>query len=289
MNITKKLLMTLLVVFGLVGCSQEDKAEPKAEKEGTSTSANAEVDEGQGSNDNTIISQLIGHWEDGENYISITKNGENLNLEFEDNGQLWNMEMEVQSTKEDTVEGLVVDATGGENLGMKFGFIIKDEAQIDIDAGGEVLSLSRTTENRESWNEEKALAEKQLEYVYVSEDGEEVDFTEFRGKKVVLIEWNSFIEPSAEMLNTLNDIYDELNQNDIIVYSFSNEGTSAEDYIKENDIKIPNLSDRNSELSQYLGYGAVPTIFVYDVDGYRTDTISGPVEKDELKERISSE
>lgn len=110
-----------------------------------------------------------------------------------------------------------------------------------------------------------------MDYVFTNNDGSEIDFSELRGKKVAILVWGSWAEPAKETIKSLNEMYDELVQNNVEIYSVS--PTDEEEFIKENNIKITNSVDYESEFINWLGSDTMPFIHVYEEDGNKVNEI----------------
>jgi peroxiredoxin len=241
-----------------------------------------EVDD---SNYKDITSQLVGNWINDEEYIRLSKRNGNLVMGLRDwqEDLNWENVVEVKGNANNTVIGVIVETAGeAEDLGMEIAFTLNEDGKLVL---GD-LSLSKTDMERETWEKEKELAKKELDLVFYKDDGTEINFKDFRGKKVVLLMWGTWVKPSVEMLSHLNEIYGELKEKNIVVYSISSEGNAAKDYVKENNMKVPNLNDLNGDFNLFLANEVLPSLYIYDEEGFRIETIKGSIDKDEMRKKI---
>ncbi|WP_374721753.1 TlpA family protein disulfide reductase [Peribacillus tepidiphilus] len=287
MNKITKMITIMLLIIGIVGCNQDEKTKSKDETKHVEPAST----ESQESSEEEVINKLVGNWSNDEVYMTIVKDNDNLIMKLGSEDKYWNITIEVQEAKDSEVQGLVINSDmEQEIIGTKFTYVIKDENRLDIfdNSHNNPLSLMKATEDRASWEREKAIAEKELDIVFENSDGTIIDFKDFRGKKVVLLMWGSWAKPAVETLNNLNDIYEDLRKRDIVVYNISYD-INEEDFIKENNIRIPYLHDENGEFEAWLGSLAIPTLYIYDEDGLRIDKIVGSIDKEEMKKRILGE
>jgi peroxiredoxin len=287
MNKITKMITIMLLIIGIVGCNHDEKTKSKDETKHVEPAST----ESQESSEEEVINKLVGNWSNDEVYMTIAKDNDNLIMKLGLEGKYWNITIEVQEAKDSEVQGLVINSDmEQEIIGTKFTYVIKGENRLDIfdNSHNNPLSLMKATEDRASWEREKAIAEKELDIVFENSDGTIIDFKDFRGKKVVLLMWGSWAKPAVETLNNLNDIYEDLRKRDIVVYNISYD-INEEDFIKENNIRIPYLHDENGEFEAWLGSLAIPTLYIYDEDGLRIDKIVGSIDKEEMKKRILGE
>ena len=235
-----------------------------------------------------ITSQLVGNWINDKEYIRLSKRNGNLVMGLRDwQEELdWENVVEVKGNANNTIVGVIVETTGeAEDLGMEVAFTLNEDGKLGL---GD-LTLTKTNMERETWEEELELTKKELDIVFNKDDNTEIDFQDFRGKKVVLLMWATWTESSVEMLNHLNEIYGELQEKNIVVYSVSSEGNAAENYVEENNIKVPNLNDLNGDFHLFLGNEVFPSLYIYDEEGFRTETIKGSIDKEKMRKTILGE
>lgn len=240
-----------------------------------------------------ITSRFVGNWTDEEEYIRLSKSNGNLIMKLRDwqEDLDWENDIEVKGNFNNTILGTIVETTGeAEDLGMDVVLTLNEDGKLELDD----LILTKTNIEREVWEEELKLSKKKLDIVYKNDiDSTEIDFQDFRGKKVALLMWGgTWSLPSIEMINNLNEIYEELQEENIVVYSISNEGIQgrlAENYINENNIKVPNLNDIKGEFSFFLGTELYPSLYIYNEQGERTETIVGSIDKEKIRNTILGE
>ena len=107
------------------------------------------------------------------------------------------------------------------------------------------------------------------EVVLVTPDGEEVDFSTFKGKYVYVDMWASWCGPCCREVPHLQALEKEFEGSDVVFVSVSTDADadSWRAKLKELNMHGNQLHDRDGKLSQILNVGGIPFFVVYDKEG----------------------
>lgn len=106
-------------------------------------------------------------------------------------------------------------------------------------------------------------------------NGEEIQISDFIGRKVVLTFWTTWCSYCKQQLPLIEELY--LSSPDIELITI-NVGESSEvvmDFLENNNYSFKVLMDTNKDVTLRLGVKGVPTTFIIDKYGYISDTILG--------------
>ena len=107
------------------------------------------------------------------------------------------------------------------------------------------------------------------EVVLVTPDGEEVDFSTFKGKYVYIDMWASWCGPCCKEVPHLQALEKEFEGGNVVFVSISTDADadSWKAKLKELDMHGNQLHDRDGRLSQILNVSGIPFFVVYDKEG----------------------
>ena len=157
MNKVIKILVMVLGITGIAGCSQEKQAESTINEEKeitevkeTTTNEEKEITEVKESSNDSIINDLIGTWvTDYGEQTKISKINDNLIIEAE---SINPAEIEVQKITRNQIEGVVVGDTKVDTIdpGTTVTFTLQEDNRLIVTVGIETIVLSNTDNERDS-------------------------------------------------------------------------------------------------------------------------------------------
>ena len=117
------------------------------------------------------------------------------------------------------------------------------------------------------------------EFALQSFSGEEVKFSDFRGKTVLVNFWASWCHPCREEAPVLEKTYMSLSgrQVEFIGINIMDDRKSAEEYIKSFGGTFVNVYDPENRIHLDYGVGGVPETFFVNPDGIITGKHRGPL------------
>lgn len=122
--------------------------------------------------------------------------------------------------------------------------------------------------------------------VLVDADGNEVDFSSFKGKYVYVDLWASWCAPCCKEIPYLQALEKEMAGGDVVFMSISTDTDvqAWKNRMAELGMKGNQLLDRDGSLTQVLNVGGIPFFLVYDKEGkLHTYGAVRPSSGDELK------
>lgn len=131
------------------------------------------------------------------------------------------------------------------------------------------------------------LEKNQLKAVYLDLNAKKIDFTEFKGKKIVINYWATWCKPCIEKMPDLLKVQEVLESyNYVFLLASDEEITKITNFINRRNY---NFSFIKSEApNETLGIYSLPTTFIFNEDGKMIEKIVGSVgwESDQMIEKL---
>ncbi len=116
------------------------------------------------------------------------------------------------------------------------------------------------------------------EFTLKSLDGHEVQFSQFRGKYVLLNFWATWCGPCKTEMPSLDALYQRFKSQNLEVIGISNDAFGEKvvrPFVDAHDISFPVLLDPNLKVSYRYGVVNLPTTFLIDPDGHILGALHG--------------
>ncbi|KNF09803.1 hypothetical protein CLPU_2c02550 [Gottschalkia purinilytica] len=166
----------------------------------------------------------------------------------------------------------------------------------------EKVSEKNNEENKEENNKEDKsitidIGKEAPDFKYKNSNGEEVFLKDLNGKEVSLKDykgkylfvnfWATWCEPCREEMPDLNKFYlENRNEIEVLAINIGEEKTLAEEFIQENEYRIPVLLDEESEIASKYGVALIPMSFIIGPDGKIKAINPGVMTYDQMKESL---
>jgi len=130
------------------------------------------------------------------------------------------------------------------------------------------------------------------DFEVVTLEGEEVQLSDLKGKKVYLNFWATWCPPCKEEMPIMQEFYDE-HQDEVEVVALNATGTERDendvrDLIDEDGYTYPVLLDKTGDVTDTYNVFAMPTTFFIGTDGtIQKQTHIGPMDYDFMVETMN--
>jgi thiol-disulfide isomerase/thioredoxin len=131
------------------------------------------------------------------------------------------------------------------------------------------------------------------DFTITDSGGNEISFSDFRGKPVVLNFWASWCPPCKQEMPEFEKLYQEFESEIQFVMLALTDGQretteTASSFIKAQGYTFPVYFDTNREGAMMFGIQSIPTTFFIDSDGYLTDFIIGMLDESVLRRSLEN-
>jgi len=147
----------------------------------------------------------------------------------------------------------------------------------------------------ESGSGDEQEADKVLvpDFTIFDKGGNEISFSSFLGKPVVLNFWASWCPPCRQEMPEFEKLYQELGSEVQFVMLSLTDGQretteTASSFIKEQGYTFPVFFDVNREGAALFGIQSIPTTFFIDSDGYLIDHWIGMLDETSLRRALEN-
>lgn len=142
--------------------------------------------------------------------------------------------------------------------------------------------------------QEQSSAEQSLEkgmmapnFTLTSVDGETIELSSLRGKKVVLNFWTTWCPPCQEELPEIQAFAKTTEDKSVVAIGVNLTGEESgkeavHSFVKQSNLTYPILYDMNNVVQKLYRIVVIPTTYILDENGVIKEKIVGPVTKDQL-------
>ena len=109
-------------------------------------------------------------------------------------------------------------------------------------------------------------------------DGNQVDFSEYKGKVVFLNFWATWCEPCKEEMPSMQLLYDTFKRRSFVVVAVSVDSSSVEGvkkFVDKYGLTFPVLHDRRGKIKEKYKTTGVPETFIIDQNGIIAEKVWG--------------
>ena len=131
------------------------------------------------------------------------------------------------------------------------------------------------------------------DFTIADSEGNEIMFSDFRGKPVVLNFWASWCPPCKQEMPEFEKVYQELGRDvQFLMLALTDGGRetkeTASSFIEEQGYSFPVFYDVFREGAILFGIQSIPTTFFINSDGYLVDYIIGMLDEAALRTGIEN-
>lgn len=171
--------------------------------------------------------------------------------------------------------------------------LVSDKSSTNNNSSNKESSKSDTSKNsKNSGNSSKNNANKVLapDFTLSDLEGNTVTLSELRGKKVFLNFWASWCGPCKAEMPDIEKLYQETKDSDLVILAVnvSENKSTAESYLKNNNLNFTVLMDTKDEASNTYLIRSFPSSFFIDKEGYIVSREVGTLTYAEMKDFIKA-
>lgn len=171
--------------------------------------------------------------------------------------------------------------------------LVSDKSSTNNNSSNKESSKSDTSKNsKNSGNSSKNNANKVLapDFTLSDLEGNTVTLSELRGKKVFLNFWASWCGPCKAEMPDIEKLYQETKDSDLVILAVnvSENKSTAESYLKNNNLNFTVLMDTKDEASNTYVIRSIPSSFFIDKEGYIVSREVGTLTYAEMKDFIKA-
>ncbi len=107
----------------------------------------------------------------------------------------------------------------------------------------------------------------QFDWKLVNASGDVVNFSDFKGKKIVVNFWATWCPPCIAEMPSLQLLYDEFSEDVVFLFITSDDQATVNAFMKEHSYELPVFHSISNPPST-LKSNSLPTTYVIDEDGY---------------------
>lgn len=170
-----------------------------------------------------------------------------------------------------------------------------DSGRLPTETTKQVTQQNDSEETKDNNNENEKKDETQKvempDFLIQDHSGEEVKFSDFVGKPIVMNFWASWCGPCKSEMPDFQKVYEEMGSEIQFLMVNVTDGQretkqSANQYISENGFTFPVYYDEGLTASFSLGVYGYPTTFFIDSEGFAVAAASGALEEEMLRQGI---
>ncbi|HEY8398648.1 MAG TPA: TlpA disulfide reductase family protein [Flavihumibacter sp.] len=107
-------------------------------------------------------------------------------------------------------------------------------------------------------------------------DGQQLDLSSFKGKRLMVNLWASWCKPCLDEIPSIEKLYSKMNHDKsaIVLLSIDKDQDKARAYARENNLQTP-VYFPDGRLPSIFEVPSIPTTFIYDENGLLVDRIVG--------------
>lgn len=151
--------------------------------------------------------------------------------------------------------------------------------------------ISEGQKNSTDTSQSKATITRLPDFRILSENGNTLNLSEVKGKKVFVNLWASWCPPCREELPSIQKLYQSVDTNKVIfvLISIDNNFESAKHYKRANRMMLPIYYPMES-LPKLFNVGGIPATFIFNEKGELIKEIDGEADynTDEYKKLVKS-
>lgn len=123
-------------------------------------------------------------------------------------------------------------------------------------------------------------------------DGQKVQLSDFKGKKVILNLWATWCPPCKAEMPHMKDFYQEQKGKDVEIVAVNittseKNPESVEQFVKDFGLTFPILLDETGEIGDVYQAITIPTSYFIDTNGIIHKRIVGPMDKEMMTDLIN--
>lgn len=121
-------------------------------------------------------------------------------------------------------------------------------------------------------------------------EGQSIDFSNLRGKWVLINYWAGWCQLCIDEIPELNDFYESNKDKNILLYAVNFDDlpiAAQQQLIQQFDIRYPSLQENPAKALRLGHIVGVPVTFIFNPDGELTGTLYGAQTAESLQEALS--
>lgn len=121
-------------------------------------------------------------------------------------------------------------------------------------------------------------------------NGNKVDLSSFKGKKIFLNFWATWCPPCKAEMPDIEKLYQETKDSDLVILAVNvgEDKKTAQNFMNANKYNFTVLLDVTGEVSRLYQVTGIPTSYFIDTEGFLEDGITGGISLESMKEYISN-
>lgn len=132
-----------------------------------------------------------------------------------------------------------------------------------------------------------ALGDRAPDFKLQTMDGEEVNLSDYKGKKVFLNFWATWCPPCKAEMPHMQAFYEEQPEDvEILAVNLEESTEKAADFAKQYELTFPILMDADGTIAETYEVYTIPTTYVLNEDGTVHQKIVGPMDEPMMQELI---
>lgn len=132
-----------------------------------------------------------------------------------------------------------------------------------------------------------ALGDRAPDFKVQTMDGEEVNLSDYKGKKVFLNFWATWCPPCKAEMPHMQAFYEEQPEDvEILAVNLEESTEKAADFAKQYELTFPILMDADGTVAETYEVYTIPTTYVLNEDGTVHQKIVGPMDEPMMQELI---
>ncbi|OXS79357.1 redoxin domain-containing protein [Domibacillus enclensis] len=132
-----------------------------------------------------------------------------------------------------------------------------------------------------------ALGDRAPDFKLQTMDGEEVNLSDYKGKKVFLNFWATWCPPCKAEMPHMQAFYEEQPEDvEILAVNLEESTEKAADFAKQYELTFPILMDADGTVAETYEVYTIPTTYVLNEDGTVHQKIVGPMDEPMMQELI---
>lgn len=132
-----------------------------------------------------------------------------------------------------------------------------------------------------------ALGDRAPDFKVQTMDGEEVNLSDYKGKKVFLNFWATWCPPCKAEMPHMQAFYEEQPEEvEILAVNLEESTEKAADFAKQYELTFPILMDADGTVAETYEVYTIPTTYVLNEDGTVHQKIVGPMDEPMMQELI---
>lgn len=168
---------------------------------------------------------------------------------------------------------------------------METSTKTEMETANEEPDLNETESNNQTDGDEVGIEAGQIapDFELETLDGETVNLSDYRGKKVLLNFWATWCPPCRSEMPDMQQVHEEFSDEDVEILAVNLTGTESSmsvitDFLDELDITFTILKDEDTTIANIYQANALPTSYLLNTDGSIYNVAIGPLNYDLMVE-----